>query len=174
MQPFNLVIHANAPALSRLGAGAIADLTREAIKVAFYRDNLTLEQLAANQRVIDISTACCTSAATSDHQYFAAAFADDRFAGYVIATVHAPGDHELDWLMVHPDFHGSGVGAALMHVGMAWLGTGKPMWLNVIRHNERAIRFYRRFGFEIDPHATTAHAVPNWVMRRPAGRAPRP
>ena len=72
--------------------------------------------------------------------------------------------------MVHPDFHGTDVAASLMHHGIEWLGATNPIWLNVIRHNERAIRFYRRFGFEIDPAAKTAHIVPHVIMRR----APRP
>lgn len=71
--------------------------------------------------------------------------------------------------MVHPDHHGSGVAGALMEAGVAWLGADKPLWLNVLRYNERAIRFYRRFGFEIDPQATTTHVIPHWIMRRPAG-----
>ena len=57
-----------------------------------------------------------------------------------------------------------------MEAGIGWLGADRPLWLNVIRHNERAIRFYRRFGFEIDPQAVTDHVVPHAIMRRaPAG-----
>ena len=40
------------------------------------------------------------------------------------------------------------------------------MWLNVVRHNERAIRFYRKHGFEIDPEAECPHVMPHWIMRR--------
>ena len=62
----------------------------------------------------------------------------------------------------HPD-----VATSLMRRGIAWLGHGNAMWLNVIRHNEPAIRFYRRFGCEIDPAAKTAHIVLHVIMRRP-------
>ena len=55
--------------------------------------------------------------------------------------------------MVHPSAHGSGLAAALMAEGIDWLGADRPMWLTVIQHNQRAIRFYRKFGFEIDPTA---------------------
>jgi hypothetical protein len=34
------------------------------------------------------------------------------------------------------------------------------------RHNEQAIGFYRKHGFEIDPSADCAHAMPLWTMRR--------
>jgi ribosomal protein S18 acetylase RimI-like enzyme len=74
--------------------------------------------------------------------------------------------------MVHPDFHGTDVAASLMRHGIDWLGETNPIWLNVIRHNERAIRFYRRFGFEVDPNAKTAHIVPHVIMRRRPSASP--
>jgi GNAT superfamily N-acetyltransferase len=86
----------------------------------------------------------------------------------VISTCHTPDSRELDWLMVHPNFHGTPVSRVLMEAGMDWLGRDRPMWLNVLQHNARAIRFYERFGFAIDPDARTAHLVPHFIMRRPA------
>jgi ribosomal protein S18 acetylase RimI-like enzyme len=159
----------NDAALARIALGDIARLTEAATNATFYRDDLTPEQRAANRRVVDISEATARAAATKQNQNFAASFAEERFAGYVIATRHAEADLELDWLMVHPDFHGTDVAASLMRRGIAWLGEANPIWLNVIRHNERAIRFYRRFGFEVDPSATTAHVVPHVIMRRARG-----
>lgn len=153
-------------AIRALSSGAITNLTEAATGATFDREDLTSEQRAANRRVVDISEATAQAAAVNAQQHLAAAFVDQRFAGFVIATKHAPGDHELDWLMVHPDFHGTNVADALMRAGMAWLGEGEPMWLNVIRHNARAIRFYEQRGFKIDPTTTTAHVVPHHVMRR--------
>jgi putative acetyltransferase len=146
---------------------AIAALTAEATRTGFDAGWLSQEQRAANRRVVDKSAAVCAAAAVSDTQHFAAAIDAHGLAGFVIATVHGPEDRELDWLMVRPDRHGSGIADALMLEGLAWLGLDRPAWLNVIRHNERAIRFYRRFGFEIDAAAATPHAVPHWIMRRP-------
>lgn len=68
--------------------------------------------------------------------------------------------------MVDPRHHGSGVADALVASGPSWLGLEKPIWLNVISYNDRAIRFYGRFGFEIDFAATTTHVIPHFVMRR--------
>jgi ribosomal protein S18 acetylase RimI-like enzyme len=164
-----IIIYSDVSALLRLRPGDITNLTEAATNATFYRDDLTADEIAANRRVVAISAASCSAAAENGHQHFAAAFAGDRLAGYVIATRHGPDDLELDWLMVHPDQHGSGVAARLMQAGIDWLGADRPIWLNVIRHNERAIRFYRRFGFEIDRDATTSHVVPHWIMRRPAG-----
>lgn len=153
-------------AAARIAPGEIENLTEAATNATFYRDDLTPEQRAANRRIVDVSEATARIAAESANQNFAAAFAGDRFAGFVIATRHGEADFELDWLMVHPDFHGTDVAASLMRHGIAWLGETNPIWLNVIRHNERAIRFYRRFGFEIDPDARMDHVVPHVIMRR--------
>lgn len=156
-------------ALERIGPGGLRDLTDAATASTFLRDDLAPHERADVRRIVDISTGCCEGAARNGHQHFVAAFVDGRLGGYVIATRHGPDDHELDWLMVHPDCHGTPVSAALMEAGMVWLGIDRPMWLNVLRHNARAQRFYRRHGFEIDPQTTTAHLMPHWVMRRPPG-----
>ncbi len=171
MAPDGFEFLADAEAFARTSEDGVRDLTRAAIGATFYREGMTPEQLADNQRIVDISGPIARDAAAAGHQHFAAAFAGERLAGFVIATRHAPDSHELDWLMVHPDFHGTPVSKALMDRGMAWLGTDRPMWLNVIRFNERAIRFYRRFGFEIDPDTFVERSLPQWIMRRPADAA---
>ncbi|MEQ1752688.1 MAG: GNAT family N-acetyltransferase [Micropepsaceae bacterium] len=162
------LIRENKDAFELIGAEDVTRLTRAATGATFYRDDMTEEQIAANLRIVDISAATVFAACEGEQQNFAAAFVDGVFAGYVIATRHPDSSLELDWLMVHPDYHGSDVSKSLMRIGIAWLGEQNEMWLNVIRHNERAIRFYRRFGFEIDPVARTSHVVPHVVMRRVA------
>ena len=165
--PELLVDHA---ALARIDADAVVALTRAATDSTFHSDGLRPDQLARNARVVAMSGPTALAAAGNAHQHLVAAFVDGRFAGFVIATLHGPDDRELDWLMVHPDFHGSEVSTALMRAGMAWLGTGRAMWLNVLQHNERAIRFYRRFGFEISrpSPAPDADSIPQYIMVRPA------
>ena len=155
-------------ALDRISAEHITALTEAATEASFYVDGLTAEQVAANRRIVTISAETCLAAAANPGQRFVAAFLRGIFAGYVVATVHATDDLELDWLMVHPDFHGTKVAARLMQAGIDWLGADRPLWLNVIRHNRRAISFYRKFGFEIDPEARTGHLIPHVIMRRKA------
>ncbi|UTP40658.1 GNAT family N-acetyltransferase [Phenylobacterium sp. LH3H17] len=166
--PERLVICVDADALQRVNPAAVTDLTEKATATTFHREDLTPAQLAANRRIVEISHSSCVAAAQNEHQHLAAAFVGARLAGYVIATRHDDDDLELDWLMVEPRYHGAGVGAALMQSGIDWLGADRPLWLNVISYNERAIAFYRRFGFEIDPNAATPHAIPHRIMRRPS------
>ena len=153
-------------AIERTSAEEIAALTRRATDATYRAADMTDDEIAFIERVVRISSDCVVGAASNAHQHLVAAVADGRLAGFVIATVHAEDNRELDWLMVDPDFHGTGIAPPLMRAGMEWLGTDRPMWLNVVRHNARAIGFYRKHGFEIDPDAECPHIMPHWVMRR--------
>lgn len=56
---------------------------------------------------------------------------------------------ELSKMYVLADRHGTGAAAALMSAALRWaadLGAA-CVWLGVNRNNERAQRFYRKFGF---------------------------
>lgn len=164
-----LELASDAAAVDRVGAADIVALTESAIEASFFRAELTSEQIEANARIVAISGPTAMAAAENRNQHLAVAFANGLFAGYVISTVHAEDERELDWLMVHPDFHGTAVSATLMRAGMAWLGEDRAMWLTVIQFNTRAIAFYRKFGFEIDPAADIERVIPHFIMRRPAG-----
>jgi ribosomal protein S18 acetylase RimI-like enzyme len=158
-------------ALARTSLDEIVRLTEAATAIAFHAEGLTEVQHAANRRVVAMSGEVCADACSSPDRHFAACFVGASLAGFVVSTRHGPGDLELDWLMVHPDHHGAGIAAVLMEEGMGWLGKDRPLWLNVIRANTRAIAFYRKFGFEVDPATATDHAIPHWVMRRAADRS---
>jgi len=159
-------LFADQEALERTGVDEIRDLTRRATAATYYLDGLTTEEIEFINRVVRISPECVMAAAASSHQRLVTARVAGKLAGFVIATVHAEAGRELDWLMVDPTFHGRGISSPLIHSGIVWLGEDQPIWLNVVRHNERAIGFYRKHGFEIDPSADCAHAMPHWIMRR--------
>lgn len=158
----------DAAALNLIGAPEITALTERATQATFYNGDLTPEQVEANRHIVHIAADTALGSVDNDHQLFTAACIDGAFAGYMIATVHSPDSRELDWLMVDPAFHGTGVADALMRTGMEWLGLGHPMWLNVIQRNERAIRFYRKHGFDVDHDADIERVVPHFIMRRAA------
>ena len=164
----DLEFRRNEAAAAGVKPEAVVELTRRATRSTFYKDGLTAEQVAANERIPQLGGEAFVAAAQSRDQHLAAAFGSGRLAGFVIATRHGDDDLELDWLMVDPSCHGNGLAAALMAEGMNWLGADRPIWLTVLRHNQRAIHFYRKFGFEIDEETILNRPVPSWVMRRRA------
>lgn len=58
---------------------------------------------------------------------------------------------ELSKMYVLPDYHRTGVAAALIRSGIGWAaGSGaRAVWLGVNQNNERAQRFYRKHRFEV-------------------------
>lgn len=153
-------------ALERATTDRFTELTCRATGATYYADDLTTKEIAFIDRVVRISAECVTGAARNPHQLLVTSMSEGRLAGFMIATLHSEDDRELDWLMVDPDFHGNGIASSLMRAGVEWLGENSPIWLNVVRHNERAIGFYRKHGFEIDPEAECPHVMPHWIMRR--------
>lgn len=146
----------------------VVGLVERATRSTFYGIALTDEQLAANDRIPRLGGQVFLEAARSPRHHLLAAMVNDEIAGFSIATRHAPDNLELDWLMIDPAHHGSGLADRLLEGGTAWLGCEAPIWLTVVRHNHRAIAFYKRHGFEIDEAARLDRIVPSWVMRRPA------
>jgi ribosomal protein S18 acetylase RimI-like enzyme len=53
----------------------------------------------------------------------------------------------LQALYVLPDSQSKGVGKRLLQTALDWFGTEKEVVLNVASYNEKAIAFYRAFGF---------------------------
>ena len=149
-------------------------LTERATCSTFYADNLTPEQIEANRRIPRLARDVFFAAASSEHQHLVVAVTGERLAGFMIATRHGHDDLELDWLMVDPAEHGTGLAASLMNEGVKWLGSDKSIWLTVIKHNRRAMQFYSKFGFVIDEEAELNRIVPTWIMRRPGASADRP
>lgn len=161
-----MLIRADEEASASLETGDVVALVRRAIGATFYGIPLSAAQLAANARIPEMGGQAFFDAARSSRHRLLTAFADDKPAGFLIATRHAADDLELDWLMIDPAHHGSGLADRLMAGGLGWLGDAAPIWLTVVRHNHRAIGFYRRHGFEIDPAARLDRVVPSWIMRR--------
>lgn len=80
---------------------------------------------------------------------------------------------ELSKCYVHPDHHGLGAAAELMHasVGAAAAAGARGLWLGVNDQNARAIRFYEKSGFR--KVGTKSFRLGNtvehdFVMERPA------
>ncbi|WP_230118759.1 GNAT family N-acetyltransferase [Arthrobacter sp. Bi83] len=67
----------------------------------------------------------------------------------VASALNALPSVELSKCYVHPDHHGLGAAAELMHASLeSAAGTGAAgMWLGVNSENAKAIRFYEKSGF---------------------------
>jgi GNAT superfamily N-acetyltransferase len=73
-------------------------------------------------------------------------------------------------LYVDKNWHGKGVGAALMQKVIEWFDPTKPIELGVAVYNERAKAFYRKWGFEEIPGSESLFAdkIPEIRMVRKA------
>lgn len=72
-------------------------------------------------------------------------------AGDAPACVAGPDPVEVSRLYVSQDWHGRGVGEALMRacVAEARAAGRRTLWLGVWEHNPRAQAFYRKWGFRV-------------------------
>ena len=104
------------------------------------------ERLSERQFANDIAT----------HELFVAA--EPEIVGYVMNVAGAP-PIDVDWthpvelrrIYVDEHLHGSGTADALMVASLesAAAGGNDWIWLGTNRENARALRFYRKHGFEI-------------------------
>jgi ribosomal protein S18 acetylase RimI-like enzyme len=79
---------------------------------------------------------------------------------------------ELRRIYVHEEWHGHGVGAALMTDALQRADAADLLWLGTNELNNRAIRFYRRHGFEVSGSKTfrVGQAIEcDYVMSRGVG-----
>ncbi len=78
---------------------------------------------------------------------------------------HASGPHwYLQMVGVEPSKQGRGLGSRLLAHGLA-RASKLPVYLET--DVERNVGLYRRHGFEVMEHASTAEPVPLWSMLRP-------
>ena len=72
---------------------------------------------------------------------------NDKIVG-MAAPSFIGGMRRVGALYVLPEVQGKGVGSALMQKVLEWHGTGEAIYLAVARYNQKAIDFYKRFGFK--------------------------
>ncbi|CAM1373463.1 Acetyltransferase, gnat family [Tenacibaculum litopenaei] len=54
----------------------------------------------------------------------------------------------LSWDLVHPDFHGSGIGSQLVQHRIAHVKKAKQYAILEVRTSQVAFQFYQKFGFQ--------------------------
>lgn len=156
-------------------AAMIADLSRETFYHAFAADNTKedMEKFLNEQ----FTREALMEEVGAPGNIFLLAFAGDEIAGYLrlrdASDALLPGSGiEVARLYTNTHLIGKGVGAMLMN---AAINRGKQLekdyiWLGVWEKNEKAIRFYSRFGFE--KFAEHGFLLGNdmqrdWLMQRP-------
>ena len=104
---------------------------------------------------------------------FVAEVADGAIVGYAYAIV-PKGVLWLDRLHVAPEHQGTGLAAALMHALIInYLGEAS-ISVEVLKANERAVRFYEREGFVVTGEKDACGdlaGLPTLVMRKAIPRA---
>lgn len=72
--------------------------------------------------------------------------------GEVVGLVHALSEgnkQHLGALYIDASQYGNGLAQRLMDLAISWFDPAKPIDLEVVTYNARAIRFYEKYGFKI-------------------------
>ncbi|MCL2784657.1 MAG: GNAT family N-acetyltransferase [Propionibacteriaceae bacterium] len=96
------------------------------------------------------------------NSFYRIAEVDGQIAGFVHAIRHSENDAEVMGIYCDPSMIGTGVGAQLMDAAMEWIGPGQAR-LDVAPYNQRAIRFYQRYGFRVVEGSQHLFNVMPWV-----------
>jgi GNAT superfamily N-acetyltransferase len=161
---------------TRLDAGLVADISRQTFYDSFAADNSPenmnkfMNEQFSRERLMDEVEA--------PGNIFLLAYSDDVLAGYArLLDGKAPASLanteaiELSRIYSLQPMIGKGVGPALMQrcIEIATALEKKVLWLGVWEKNERAIRFYEKFGFEkFDHHQFLLgdDLQTDWLMKR--------
>lgn len=87
-------------------------------------------------------------ALSDEDQFIRIAVADNEVVGFIHASKHET-HNELDALYVDSSHHGSGLAQQLVGEALLWFDANKPIKLDVVVYNARAIRFYEKLGFHV-------------------------
>ncbi|MDQ0195563.1 GNAT family N-acetyltransferase [Paenibacillus wynnii] len=73
----------------------------------------------------------------------------NKHIGYCISSITKKGEAEIDSIYVSEDYRSNGIGASLINQSIEWIENQKAesISISVIYGNERAIRFYEKYGF---------------------------
>jgi len=113
-------------------------ITREAINARFTNVSAeTVRRRAANKQRINTDPSAHIWVAKDEY---------NSIIGFCIAVKEARNGH-VQAIYVLPTHQGQGAGKRLMQAALDWLGDRKPVTLSVATYNEKAMAFYRTFGF---------------------------
>ena len=113
----------------------------------------TFQGLVAQDFLDALTLEKCIKMAYDKPNNFIVAKLEERvigFVGYGDRGNEAPDTGEIFWLYVLSEFHGKGVAQQLMEAGLEQLNDYPQICVWALKENERAIRFYQRYGFTPD------------------------
>ncbi len=126
-----------------------------------WRDSYANESEGVSQEWLSQETATwlTSEALAGSKEHFSKALADENqlikiavvgneVVGFIHASKHET-HNELDALYVDSSYHGSGLAQQLVSEAFLWFDANKPVKLDVVVYNARAIRFYKKLGFQI-------------------------
>lgn len=92
---------------------------------------------------------------------------DGEVKGYVAPRLE-DGRRFIGAMYVLPDYQGQGIGSKLIDEALKWYGADKDIYLEVVSYNQKAIDFYKRFGFEItDTIVDDTIGLPDYIKILP-------
>jgi len=86
----------------------------------------------------------------SDAHFHRLAKAGDEVVGLAHASNENSHQH-IEAIYIDKDYQGTGLAQEMMGQMLDWLDCSKDVTLEVVSYNDRAIRFYNKYGFEIVP-----------------------
>lgn len=89
----------------------------------------------------------------SENSFYLSAKVDGRVVGVLIGVRHDD-RNEVKVLYLLPEYFRKGIGSALMKRAFELFDADKETFATVAVYNEKAISFYKKFGFEITGPAT--------------------
>jgi ribosomal protein S18 acetylase RimI-like enzyme len=147
----------------------MAEFVRRSIQDAFFRPGLTAAQVAENSWIVEIAERSFRSGIGNEDRISFVSTVAGALAGFVVADRRKGEQPEIDWLIVAPEFRGQGIAQKLMDAALTWIGPHAAVQLGVIHFNERALAFYRKYGFEDTGRIAGNHQIPRKLLIRPAG-----
>ncbi len=137
---------------SRIRKGCQADLDamREQIAAALHPAVVVpgYDEIAhaETEQIVASVESAFRQAVSDPRQVVLVAEQDGRACGFLILD-GADALAELRWIVMLPGHLGTGEARRLLEAGLSRLGQGRSVGLVVTVYNERAIRFFRQFGF---------------------------
>jgi len=89
---------------------------------------------------------------------------DNLILGYAVLNIIDSNQSRLQVINVDPNFHRSGAGSALTKTALNYFDDNVDIIVEVTKYNKNAIRFYEKFGFEIEEEIDGLEVAPGKWM----------